>query len=39
MDKNEITPINHDFLQGVSDVLAQARKNAKTAVNLSMVYA
>ena len=39
MDKNEITPINRDFLQGVSDVLARARKNAKTAVNLSMVYA
>ena len=39
MDKNEITPINRDFLQGVSDVLAHARKNAKTAVNLSMVYA
>ena len=29
MDKNEITPINRDFLQCVSDVLAQARKNAK----------
>ena len=39
MDKNEITPINRDFLQGVSDVLAQARKNAKAAVNLAMVYA
>ena len=39
MDKNEITPINRDFLQGVSDVLAKARKNAKTAVNLAMVYA
>ncbi len=39
MDKNEITPINSGFLQGVSEVLAQARKNAKTAVNLSMVYA
>ena len=39
MDKNEMTPINRDFLQGVSDVLAQARRNAKTAVNLSMVYA
>ena len=39
MDKKEITPINRDFLQGVSDVLASARKNAKTAVNLSMVYA
>lgn len=31
--------VNNDFLQSVSDVLAQARKNAKTAVNLSMVYA
>ena len=39
MDKNEMTPTNRDFLQGVSDVLAQARKNAKTAVNLAMVYA
>lgn len=39
MDKNEITPVDRDFLQGVSDVLAKARKNAKTAVNLSMVYA
>lgn len=39
MDKNEILPINRDFLQSVSEVLAHARKNAKTAVNLSMVYA
>lgn len=39
MDKKEITPINRDFLQAVSDILAKARKNAKTAVNLSMVYA
>ena len=31
--------VNNDFLQSVSDVLAQARKNVKTAVNLSMVYA
>ena len=31
--------VNNDFIQSVSDVLAQARKNAKTAVNLSMVYA
>ena len=37
MDKNEITPVDRDFLQGVSDVLAKARKNAKTAVNLSTV--
>ena len=39
MDKNEITPVDRDFLKNVSDVLAKARKNAKTAVNLSMVYA
>lgn len=39
MSKNEITPINQSFLESVSDVLAQARKNAKTAVNLAMVYA
>ena len=39
MDKKELTTINQDFLQGVSKVLAKARKNAKTAVNLSMVYA
>lgn len=31
--------VNNDFLQSVSDVLTQAQKNAKTAVNLSMVYA
>ncbi len=39
MNKNEIIPINQSFLENVSDVLAQARKNAKTAVNLAMVYA
>ena len=39
MSKNEITPINQSFLKNVSEVLAQARKNAKTAVNLAMVYA
>ena len=39
MNKNEITPINQRFLESVSEVLAQARKNAKTAVNLAMVYA
>lgn len=39
MDKKAIPPVNRDFLQGVSEVLAKARKNAKTAVNLSMVYA
>lgn len=39
MSKNEITAIDHAFLESVSDVLLQARKNAKTAVNLTMVYA
>ncbi len=39
MRKNEITPLNQNFLESVSEVLAQARKNAKTAVNLAMVYA
>lgn len=39
MSKNEITSINQSFLESVSEVLAQARKNAKTAVNLAMVYA
>lgn len=39
MNKDEITSINRNFLLGVSNALAQARKNAKTAVNLAMVYA
>ena len=39
MCKNDITAINRDFLESVSEVLLEARKNAKTAVNLSMVYA
>ena len=39
MAKKELTPIDHNFLESVAEVLAQARKNAKTAVNLSMVYA
>ena len=39
MSKNEITQINQSSLENVSEVLAQARKNAKTAVNLAMVYA
>ena len=38
MDK-EIVLINSNFFENVSEVLAKARKNAKTAVNLSMVYA
>lgn len=40
MKNNEIHEANQsDFLKNVSDVLLQAQKNAKTAVNLSMVYA
>lgn len=39
MSKNEINSISPKFLKNISEVLAQARKNAKTAVNLSMVYA
>jgi len=31
--------IRDEFLQQISELLANARKNAKTAVNLSMVYA
>ena len=40
MKNNEIDTVVKDvFLKSVSDVLTQARKKAKTAVNLSMVYA
>ena len=39
MSKNDITAIDRNFLESVSEVLLEARKNAKTAVNLSMVYA
>lgn len=38
-NNQENTAIKSAFLKSVSDVLVQARKNAKTAVNLSMVYA
>ena len=31
--------ISQNFLESVSSVLSQARKNAKTAVNIAMVYA
>lgn len=37
--KKEILSIDQGFLKNVSEVLEKARKNAKTAVNLSMVYA
>ena len=39
MSKNEITSISQGFLKNVSGVLEKAKQNAKTAVNLSMVYA
>ena len=38
MNKKEIISIDQGFLKNVSEVLEKARKNAKTAVNLSMVY-
>ncbi len=31
--------INEEFLQNIAEILKNAKKNAKTAVNLSMVYA
>lgn len=39
MNKNKIISIDQGFLKNVSEVLEKSRKNAKTAVNLSMVYA
>lgn len=40
MKKSEIdVPMDLDFFKSVSTVLEKAQKNAKTAVNLSMVYA
>ena len=39
MNKNEITSVSQDFLKNVSEVLEKAKQKAKTAVNLSMVYA
>ena len=39
MEKKELKPVSCDFLNNVSAVLENARKTAKTAVNLSMVYA
>ena len=38
MNKKEITSIDQGFLKNVSEVLEKARKNAKTAVNLSMIW-
>lgn len=39
MAKHNLTPIDPHFLESIAEILTQARKNAKTAVNLSMVYA
>ena len=39
MSKNEITSVSQDFLKNVLGVLEKAKQKAKTAVNLSMVYA
>lgn len=39
MDKKEIQKTENVFLQNVSEILESARRNAKTAVNLAMVYA
>lgn len=39
MRENEIIHIDQGFLESVSAILIKAKKNAKTAVNLSMVYA
>lgn len=39
MNKNEIQKTENMFLQNVSEVLEFARKNAKAAVNITMVYA
>ena len=39
MDKNEIQKTENVFLQNVFEILESARKNAKTAVNIAMVYA
>lgn len=35
----KMTPVSHHFLENIAEVFTQARKNAKAAVNLSMVYA
>lgn len=40
MDQKKLVfSINEDFLRSISNILEEARRNAKTAVNLSMVYA
>lgn len=39
MDKIEWITVDYAFLEDVSEILTQAKKNAQKAVNLSMVYA
>ena len=40
MDRNELVfSLNSDFMGDISKILEEARRNAKTTVNLSMVYA
>lgn len=39
MDKKKLAfSINEDFLHSIANILKEARSNAKTAINLSMVY-
>lgn len=39
MNENERLLVDQKFLEDISEIIAQAKKNAKTAVNLTMVYA
>ncbi len=39
MNTKIVTHLNNSFLQGISDILEKAKQNARTAINLSMVYA
>ena len=39
MTKNNLIPVDHHFLESIVEELTKASKNAKTPVNLSMVYA
>lgn len=40
MEKKELTfSLNEEFFQSILGILEETRKNAQTAVNLSMVYA
>ena len=39
MNENERLLVDQKFLEDISEIIAQAKKNAKTAVKLTMVYA